>query len=77
MTSSMRVIIFDNKSEKAWMVPAVVVLLYASLSLIKKEYHQFKDESGNTVELNYSSVIELSLDQSFLLLIALKLRLPV
>jgi len=54
--SSIRVIIFDNKTKKAWMVPAVVALLFSSLCLIEKEnFMRFEDKSGNAVFFTYAS----------------------
>jgi hypothetical protein len=54
--SSIRVIVFDNKTKKAWMVPAVVALLFSSLCLIEKEnFMRFEDKSGNAVFFTYAS----------------------
>jgi hypothetical protein len=54
--SSTRVILFDNGTKRAWLVPAVVVLLYACLCLIENEKYQlFEEESGKTKPFTYAS----------------------
>jgi len=55
-SSSTRVILFDNGTKRAWLVPAVVVLLYACLCLIEnEEYQLFEEECGQTKPFTYAS----------------------
>ncbi|KAF8537314.1 hypothetical protein BDD12DRAFT_982239 [Trichophaea hybrida] len=53
--SPRRLLVFDTVTERAWLVPAVSVLLFASLCLIYQREYRLEDEFGGGTSFTYAS----------------------